>query len=326
MCPEDEAGMRPIDIPGRRAHGTRAGAVIAAGLVIAALFAALFITGCADEGQAPKAALKEFLKVVAAGETTAGYEYLSSADKKQMDIAAWLKDQGKLAYGAVEKRFHFIMSEASVTEDSATVEVLIGDDDDTSNALDLRFLMVREGDSWKVSFLKTVAGPVRRVETGGGINWSHVAFGSGSDSTARTVIHLIMFLAVYAFYGIGLQRIARVKKLRHPWFAWIPILDIYISWKIAGKGVTSTVLSLIPVVNIVMYVLFCFKLARACGKGRLYGFLQLIPFVNLVVFWLLVESAEDSAASAEFILGSDNMTRNCTLRIQDSTKNSCHGV
>lgn len=272
---------------------------LAVALLLAALFASLFLTGCGDEGRAPKAALKKFLKAVAAGDLAASYKYLSSADKQQMDLAAWSRDEERLASGAVSRRFHFIMSDAVVTGDSATVEVLIGDDADTSNAQDLRFLMVKEGGSWKVSFLKTASGPVRHVETGGGINWSNVAFGSGSDSTARTVIHLIMFLALYAFYGVGLQRVARVKKLRHPWFAWVPILNIYIAWKIAGKGVLSTVLSLIPIVNIVMYVLFCLRFSRACGKGRLYGFLQLIPIVNLVAFWLLVESAEDGAASLE---------------------------
>jgi hypothetical protein len=290
-------GVRPSPRNRPRARprrGAGAGTVLLAGLV-----ASLLISGCADASRAPKVSLKKFLKAVAAGDLVASYQYLSSADRAKMDLAAWSRDEEKMAHGATGGRFHFIMSDAIVTGDSATVEVLIGDDADTGNAQDLKFLMVKEGGSWKVSFLKTAAGPVRHVETGGGINWSNVAFGSGSESTARTVIHLVMLLAVYAFFGIGLQRTARVKKLPHPWFAWVPVLNIYTAWKIAGKGAFSTVLSLIPVVNIVMYVLFCFRFSRACGKGRLYGFLQLIPVVNLVVFWLLVESAEDAAASTE---------------------------
>lgn len=284
--------------PEIEASGARKGTVLATGLLVAALFAAFFITGCGDEGRAPKAALNKFLKAETAGDTTASYAYLSSADKKQMDVVAWSTEAGQLTRGALGRRFHFVMSDAALSGDRATVDVLIGDDADTSNAQDVRFMMVKEGDAWKVSFLKTVAGPVRHVETGGGINWSNVAFGSGTDSTARTIVHIIMLFAVYAFYGISLQRIARVKGLRHPWFAWVPVLNIYTAWKIAGRGAFSTVLSLIPIVNIVMYVLFCFKFSRACGKGRLYGFLQLIPFVNFVAFWLLVESVEDGAAAA----------------------------
>lgn len=297
MSPETEASaVRP---PGgsRRATGALRGTILATGLVALALFAAFFITGCGEEGRAPKAALKKFLTAEAAGDTNASYAFLSTADREQMDVGAWSTTAWELARGAVSRRFHFIMSDATLSGDSAAVDVLIGDYADTSKALDVRFLMVREGASWKVSFLKTAAGPARHVETGGGINWSNVAFGSGSDSTARTIVHMIMFLAIYAFYGIGLQRIARVKNLRHPWFAWVPVLNIYIAWKIAGKGVVSTVLTLVPVVNIVMYVLFCFKFSRACGRGRLYGFLQLIPFVNFVAFWLLVESVEDGAAA-----------------------------
>lgn len=271
-------------------------------LLVVALLAAFLVTGCGDEGRAPKAALKEFLKAEAAGDATASYAYLSSADRKQMDVAAWSTETEQLTQGVASGRFHFIMAGAVLSGEGATVDVLIGDDADTSNALDVRFLMVKEGDAWKVSFLKTVAGPVGHVQTGGGIKWSNVAFGSGSDSTARTVVHLVMLLAIYAFYGIGLQRIARIKGLRHPWFAWVPVLNIYIAWKIAGKGTVSTVLSLIPIVNIVMYVLFCFKFARACGKGSLYGFLQLIPIMNLVIFWLLVESVEDTTVAAPAVL------------------------
>lgn len=297
MSPETEAGVARPPGGSRRTKGARRGTALAAALVAVALFAAFFMTGCGGEGGAPRGALKKFLKAEAAGDATASYSYLSSSDKKQVDAAAWSTEAGQLTHGAVGSGFHFVMSDAVLSGDRATIDVLIGDDADTSNAQDVRFLMVKEGDAWKVSFLETVAGPVRHVETGGGINWSNVAFGSGTDSTARTIDFVIMILTVYAFYGISLQRIARVKMLRHPWFAWVPVLNIYTAWKIAGRGAISTVLSLIPIVNIVMYVLFCFRFSRACGKGRLYGFLQLIPVVNFVAFWLLVESVEDGAAA-----------------------------
>ena len=298
MSPESEArGVRPRGIRSLQANGARTGAVLSTGLAVVALLTAFFIIGCGDEGRAPKAALKKFLKAEAAGDKSASYALLSSADTEQMDMAAWSAEAGKLVQGADSRRFHFIMSDATLNDNGATVDILIGDDADTSKAQDVRFLMVKEGDSWKVSYLKTVAGPVGRVETGGGIKWSNVVFGSGTDLPARTTVHTIMFLAVYAFYGISLQSIARVKRLRHPWFAWVPFLNIYTGWKIAGRGALSTILSLIPIVNIVMYVLFCFKFSRACGKGRLYGFLQLIPLVNFVAFWLLVESVEDGAAA-----------------------------
>ena len=267
-------------------------------LIGAAVLASLFAAGCGEECPAPKAALKNFFKAEAAGYTTLSYRYLSSADKKQIDTAAWSTRTEPLTGGAPGKKFHFIMSDAVQRGGRATIDVLIGEDSDAADALDARFLMVREGGAWKVSLLKTIAGPVRRVRTGGGISWSNVAFGSGTELPARTIVYLVVFLAVYAFYGIGLQRIARVKGLRRPWFAWVPIFNVYIAWKIAGKGVVSTVLSLIQVVNIVMYVLFCFKISRACGKGRLYGFLQIIPILNFVIFWLLVETVEDGAAAA----------------------------
>ncbi|MFH1151384.1 MAG: DUF5684 domain-containing protein [Actinomycetota bacterium] len=283
---------------GVRIRDVRRGTAPVLGLVALLLLAAFFLPGCGEEGREPKAALMKFLKAEAAGDDVASYEYLSGTDRKKIDLATWTEEAGQLELPAVSEGFHFILADTAVGDDGAAVQVLIGQDDDAADALGVKFLMVLEGGAWKVSYLETLAGPVGHVKTGGGIKWSNVAFGGGTESTARTIVHLVMFLAVYAFYGIGLRRIARIKGLRRPWFAWVPVLNIYIAWKIAGKGAVSTVLSLIPIVNLVMYVLFCFKFARACGRGRLFGFLQLIPIVNLVIFWVLVEAVEDGAAAA----------------------------
>lgn len=270
----------------------------AAALLLSMLLA-LLIAGCGDSGREPRAALKKFLKAASTADAGVSYQMLSSADKKQMDVKAWAVSTGKLSGMVWSKNLHFILSDATVAGDSATVEVLIGDATDTTNAQDVRFLMVKEGGVWKVSYLKTAAGPMRHVETGGGLNWSNVAFGSGSESTAKTIVYIIMFLAIYVFYAISVQRIAAAKGFKRPWMAWVPVLGTYLAWKIAGKGVVSTILSFLPIVNILMYIYFCFKISRACGKGLLFGFLQLIPVVNLVVFWLLVEHVEEGVAGAE---------------------------
>jgi hypothetical protein len=268
-------------------------------LLAVALLAAMLAGGCNEEARAPRAALMKFFEAEHRGDVKGAYALLSRADTEQMDLAAWTRMTTQDTPEAPIKGLHLMISEAVLTDSGATVDVLLGDDADPGNARDLRFIMVKEGGTWKVAFLKTISGPSRHVETGGGINWGHVAFGSGTESAARTVVHIVMLLAIYAFYGIGLQRVARIKELKRPWFAWVPILNIYIAWKIAGKGVVSTVLSLIPFVSIVMYIIFCFKFARACGKGRLYGFLQIVPILNFVIFWLLVQNVEDTGLELE---------------------------
>ena len=278
-------------------NGLRMAAVVVA---LLAVFAnALLVTGCGDVGSRPKAALKRFLKAISTQDASVSYQMLSSGDRKQLTVEAWRTSNGKLSGILANRNLHFIMADAVVVDDRAVVDVLVGDEADTSNAQDVKFLMVREGNTWKVSYLKTAAGPVRHVETGGGLSWSNVAFGSGSESTAKTIVYIIMFLAIYVFYATSVRRMATARGMKRTWFAWVPVLGIYLAWKIAGKGVVSTILSLIPIVGIVMYIIFCFKISRACGKGRLYGLLQVIPLLNFVIFWLLVENVEGERVEPE---------------------------
>jgi hypothetical protein len=79
----------------------------------------------------------------------------------------------------------------------------------------------------------------------------------------------------------------------------VPILGTWLAWKIAGKGVISTILSFLPIVNIIMYIYFCFKISRVCGKSRWYGLLQIIPVLNFIIFWLLVENVQGEQLKAE---------------------------
>ncbi len=110
---------------------------------------------------------------------------------------------------------------------------------------------------------------------------------------------VIMSLAVYAYSALCFQRIARGLAVKHTWFAWIPVLNVYLVCRIAGKRYLWTVLCFIPVVNVIMYILICFKLSRACGKGRVMGLLLLVPVVNLIVLWVLVVRAEGIGAAPE---------------------------
>jgi Family of unknown function (DUF5684) len=288
---------RDVITAGKSGKITRT-AVVAVVLLVFCAFA-LLVAGCREAGSQPKAALKKFLKTVSTEDASVSYQMLSSGDRKVLTVEAWSAANGKLSGVLANKNLHFIMADASVAGNKATVDVLVGDAADTTNAQDVKFLMVKEGNTWKVSYLETAAGPVRHVETGGGLSWSNVAFGSGSESTAKSIVYIIMFLAIYVFYAVCVQRIARAKGMKRTWFAWVPILGTYLAWKIAGKGVVSTILSFIPIVNIIMYVIFCFKISRACGKGRLYGLLQIIPVLNFIIFWLLLENVEGERLEAE---------------------------
>lgn len=99
------------------------------------------------------------------------------------------------------------------------------------------------------------------------------------------VTYGIIALVCYLYMSYCLREIARKQAFERAWLAWVPVVNIYVLCRVAGKGLLWTVLALVPVVNIVIYPLLFMKLARARGRSRWYGLLLVPPLVNFIVMW-----------------------------------------
>lgn len=109
------------------------------------------------------------------------------------------------------------------------------------------------------------------------------------------VILMSMFLLVYIYLAYALMKIAKKLDGRHSWFAFIPILNIFLLAKIADFGWVSVFLffliSSIPKSGIffgaIIWVMWwrsiCFKLNRP----KWYGFLMVVPVAPLILIYVL---------------------------------------
>ena len=97
-------------------------------------------------------------------------------------------------------------------------------------------------------------------------------------------------IAIYAFTAFCLQTLARKTDIEHGWLAWIPIANIYIMCKIAGKPGWWTILFFIPIVNIVFLVIVWMGMAEARDKNKWLGFLAIVPVGNLIFLGYLAFS------------------------------------
>lgn len=71
-----------------------------------------------------------------------------------------------------------------------------------------------------------------------------------------------------------------VKAGQPGWAAVIPIYNLYVLFKIAGKSFWWLLLLLVPVVNLVVLFLVTMAVATRFGKGFLFGLGMLfLPFV-----------------------------------------------
>jgi len=90
-------------------------------------------------------------------------------------------------------------------------------------------------------------------------------------------------LAGYVWMALTLYIIANRTNTPNSWLAWIPIANLYLMCKEAGKSGWWTILFFIPLLNIVIGIIVWMEIAKACNKPSWLGILMIIPFVNLVI-------------------------------------------
>ena len=103
-------------------------------------------------------------------------------------------------------------------------------------------------------------------------------------------IGLGFYLAIYVFIADSIMVIANKTNTENSWLAWIPIANLYLICKIAGKPGWWVILFLIPLVNIVISIIIWMKIAEMRGKPSWLGILWIIPPLGLIVVGYLAFS------------------------------------
>ena len=104
----------------------------------------------------------------------------------------------------------------------------------------------------------------------------------------------VMNFAIYIYIALCLHTIANKTDIRHGWFAWIPIANLYLMCRIAEKPSWWLVLFLIPIVNIAFSVIVWMRIAQARDRASWLGILVLVPIANLVLPGFLAFAGGDS--------------------------------
>lgn len=96
-----------------------------------------------------------------------------------------------------------------------------------------------------------------------------------------STVQMVVSLLAYVYIAFCLMTISHKTSTEHGWMAWVPILNLYLVCKVAGKSGWWMVLLLIPLVNIVAAIILWMKIAEARGFASWWGVLAIIPVVNL---------------------------------------------
>lgn len=109
------------------------------------------------------------------------------------------------------------------------------------------------------------------------------------------IIGLGVGIAMYVYTSLAYMSIA--KKLNSPnaWFAWVPILNIVLHFQLAQMSGWYALLMLIPVANIIVYIMALMKICERRGMEKLLALLALIPVANLILLGILAWKKDEAA-------------------------------
>lgn len=97
------------------------------------------------------------------------------------------------------------------------------------------------------------------------------------------VLYSVLWIALYVYLALCLQFLAKKTNTPNPWFAWIPIANIFLMLKIAQKPLWWFILILISPVNIVIGIIIWMKIAERRGKPSWVGILLIVPVVGIAI-------------------------------------------
>lgn len=78
----------------------------------------------------------------------------------------------------------------------------------------------------------------------------------------------------YVLVAIGMWPML-IKAGKPGWGGFIPIYNIYLQIKFAGRSGMLLILYILPIVNVIVAIVVALGVARAFGKGPFYGFFLL---------------------------------------------------
>ena len=103
---------------------------------------------------------------------------------------------------------------------------------------------------------------------------------------------------VYLFFCYCCRLICRKVGQKAVALVWLPLFKQIPLLRAAGMNRGWFLTNLIPPVLLIVYIVWCFKIARARGKSAIVGFLLLLPVINIFAFLYLALADTVSAAEA----------------------------
>jgi hypothetical protein len=113
---------------------------------------------------------------------------------------------------------------------------------------------------------------------------------------------MAIVVIVYLFFCVCIKLICLNAGSKPGLMIWIPVLQMFPLLRAAKMTAWWFVAFLIPPFSLVAHIVWCVKIAKACGKSALVALLLILPVTNLLAFLYLALSNGDRQP-AEKVMG-----------------------
>jgi Family of unknown function (DUF5684) len=96
---------------------------------------------------------------------------------------------------------------------------------------------------------------------------------------------IVIQLVIYLFYAYCVFALAKKMGAANAWMAFIPLLNIYLFMKMAGKPGWWLILMFIPLVNIIVAIVALHSISKLRGHGA--GFTLGLVFLGFIFLPIL---------------------------------------
>jgi hypothetical protein len=107
------------------------------------------------------------------------------------------------------------------------------------------------------------------------------------EARLKAVLPIVLGASLfgYVFFSFTLMKIGDKAGVQNSWLAWIPVGNLWVMCRAAGKPGWWLILLFVPLVNIVIFFLIIFGIPINLGKSGLLGLLIFVPVIGIFLYY-----------------------------------------
>ncbi len=105
---------------------------------------------------------------------------------------------------------------------------------------------------------------------------------------------------IYILFSLAAVKICRKTTVSPGLWVWLPGFEWISLLKAAGMSPWNFIWLLIPPINLIVMLVWCFKICHTRHKNPLLGLLLLIPVINIFAYFYLAFSKQEHAAAPAY--------------------------